>query len=133
MSIKKTFYIGKTRRKVDEVFFEMSRTNMLSDNSYEINASITGFPESFNRSLTRSVEIEEREKKELNPSYPSLTKVIDACSEFDAIVGTMAYFRQILRQYIEENPSIKLYEKIEGNLEELELDDIFWTHDCVSE
>ena len=131
MTIKKTIYIGKTRRKVIEVIFEMSRANVLSEQDYKIDASVTGLPDQFNRSWTPCVEIEEREKIEENPSYSNLNKVIEACSEFDVIVLALAYFRQILRQYIEENPTVKIFELIEGNLESLEIDDIFWTHDCV--
>jgi len=131
MTIKKIIYFGKTRRKVNELSFEMSSVKSLGGDDYEIDALITGFPEEFNRGWTRCVEIEKREKNEESPSYPSLKKTIEACSEFDVIVLTMAYFRQFLRTYLEENLNTKLYELIEGNLEVLEIDDIFWTHDCV--
>lgn len=131
MSIKKSLYYGKTRRKVDELWFEMSVINKLCSDHYTIEAEITGFPEIYNRSMTRCVEIEEREKSETNPTYPSIKKTIEAWSEFDVLVNAMAYFRQHLRAYIEAHPKIKLYEKIEGDLEALEIDDIFWTHDCV--
>lgn len=133
MTIKKTIYIGKTRRKVDKVLIEMSRAKVLGEQDHEIDASISGLPQSFNRSLTRFVEIEERERTEVSPSYPKLEKVIHACSEFDVIVLALAYIRQILRHYLEENPNIKLYELVEGELDALDIDDIFWTHDCVSD
>lgn len=131
MSIKKSIYYGRTRRKVDEVWFEMSAINRLSSDHFTIEAEITGFPEIYNRSMTRCVEIEEREKSETNPTYPSIKKTIEAWSEFDVLVNAMAYFRQHLRAFIETDPKIKLYEKVEGNLEALEINDIFWTHDCA--
>ena len=94
MSIKKSIYYGRTRRKVDEVWFEMSAINRLSSDHFTIEAEITGFPEIYNRSMTRCVEIEEREKSETNPTYPSIKKTIEAWSEFDVLVNAMAYFRQ---------------------------------------
>lgn len=131
MAIKKTIYFGKTRRKVNELLLEMSSDRKLGEHDYEIDALIRGFPEQFNRSWTRCVEVEEREKNEKNPSYPSLQKTIEADSEFDAIVSAMAFFRQFLRKYLMENPRTKFYDFMAGNLEILEIDDIFWTHDCV--
>jgi hypothetical protein len=131
MSIKKSIYYGKTRRKVDELLFEMSTINTLSPEHFTIEAEITGFPELYNRSMTRCVEIEERENSKTNPTYPSINKTIEAWSEFDVLIDAMAYFRQHLRNFIEVDPKIKLFEKIEGNLETLEVDDIFSTHDCV--
>lgn len=131
MTIKKTIYIGKTRRKVSEVSFEMSQVQKVDSSDFKINASIVGFPEQFNRNLTPGIVVQEKEKNEPNPSYSSLFKEIEASCEFDSLVLAMAYFRQMLRLYLEQNSGIKLFELFEGNLEALEFDDIFWTHDCV--
>ena len=44
----------------------------------------------------------------------------------------MSFLRQLLMQLKEDSPKIKIYEKFDDNLEEVTINDIFWTHDCLT-
>lgn len=61
----------------------------------------------------------------------SITETQQANSPFDCIVLGLAYLRQTLRRYSKENPKLKYYVEIEGQLEEHSIEDVFWTHDCA--
>ncbi len=133
MKIKKILYYGKSRRKVSELIIEMSEVTTVSIGLHKIKCVLFGLPDQWNKLHTRCVEIEAREKREESPLYSFICKEIEEGAEFDALVNAMAYFRQNIRLFIEDNPGMKLYENIEGGLEPLEVEDVFWTHDCVPE
>ncbi|WP_318509957.1 hypothetical protein [Photobacterium leiognathi] len=131
MAIKKEIYFGKTRRKVFELIFEMSDVKSSENDGYETNAIIIGLPKDYNRMGTRDAEAEEKEERDGREKYTIQGLKIEAASEFDVLIFTFAFFRQVLRQFMLENPSIKLYSLIDDYLELQEIDDVFWTHDCV--
>jgi hypothetical protein len=58
-------------------------------------------------------------------------KTLKARDGFDAIRLGLAGLRQLLRHFQRQNPSIKYFDRIDGNLVEQSVEDIFWTHDCV--
>ena len=60
-------------------------------------------------------------------------RILEANSQFDCIILGLAFLRQALRQLLETNPKLKFYEETEGNLEEITIEDIFWTHDCITD
>ena len=60
-------------------------------------------------------------------------RVLEGNSSFDCMVLGMAFLRQALRTYLAENPSVKIFEDIDGSLERVEIEDVFWVHDCVKE
>ncbi|WP_204902952.1 hypothetical protein, partial [Microbulbifer mangrovi] len=60
-------------------------------------------------------------------------RTLEGNSAFDCIVLGMAFLRQSLRTLKERNPGLNFYEEIEGRLEKVEIEDIFWVHDCVPE
>lgn len=60
-------------------------------------------------------------------------KVLEGNSAFDCMVLAMAFLRQSLRNFKSQNPKIKFFEDAEGELEEITIEDIFWTHDCVTD
>ena len=92
---------------------------------------VSGLPDEFNRSRTTLVEIGKLEGIGKKSNYPSLKMTVDGLTEFDAIVMGLAFLRQSLRSFIESSPSSKIYGKYGEDLEVLEIEDIFWTHDCL--
>lgn len=54
-------------------------------------------------------------------------------SAFDCLICSMAYLRQTLRCLKSENSKIKFYFELDGELEALTIEDIFMTHDCVTD
>lgn len=63
----------------------------------------------------------------------SVDKELDGNSAFDCVTLGMAFLRQSLRALQSENPGIKFYEECDGELEEITVEDIFWTHDCITD
>lgn len=107
MDVTKTLKCGKTRRKLEELTLSSSFKRDTEKNLYVITFSVNG---AFH--FERSVE-----EIEL----------------FDAIKIGYAGLRQALRHFKKENPSVKFFEDIEGELLEQTVEDIFWTHDCITD
>ena len=130
MNINKSLFYGKSRRKVEQITLDMSSPELV-DGRYIVNAMVSGLPDEFNRSRTTLVEIGKLEGIGKKSNYPSLKMTVDGLTEFDAIVMGLAFLRQSLRSFIESSPSSKIYGKYGEDLEVLEIEDIFWTHDCL--
>lgn len=62
----------------------------------------------------------------------SETKDVQGRSSFDCFVCGMAYLRQMLRLLKSKSTSTKFYFEFDGELDELTIEDIFMTHDCVT-
>jgi hypothetical protein len=62
----------------------------------------------------------------------SIEKELEGNSAFDCLTLGLAFLRQSLRSLVTENPKIKFFEEVDGDLEEITIEDIFWTHDCVT-
>lgn len=60
-------------------------------------------------------------------------KELEGNSAFDCVTLGMAFLRQSLRALQRENPKIKFYEEYDGDLEEIKFEDVFWTHDCITD
>lgn len=60
-------------------------------------------------------------------------KILEGNSAFDCIVLGMSFLRQALRSYVIANPKIKFFEEADDELEEITIEDIFWTHDCITD
>ena len=130
MNINKSLYYGKSRRKVERISLDMSKPELV-DGRYVVNASASGLPDEFNRSRTSGAEVSKLERLGKKATCPSLKSIVDGLTEFDAIVLGLAFLRQTLRSFIESSTSTKIYEKYGEDLEVLEIEYIFWTHDCV--
>lgn len=63
----------------------------------------------------------------------SENRILKGNSAFDCMVLGMAFLRQSLRALKERIPSINFYEETEGELQKVEIEDIFWVHDCTPE
>lgn len=106
MEITKSIKCGKTRRKLEDITLTAA-FEITADNIYNVTFSSNG-----EITFSRSVQ-------EFNL--------------FDAIKIGYAGLRQLLSHYQNENPTIKFFEEIDGELIEQTIQDIFWTHDCVSD
>jgi len=107
MDVTKTLKCGKTRRKLQEITLSSSFKRENDKNIYVITFCVSGAFD-FKRSV---------EEFEL----------------FDAIKTGYAGLRQALRYFKNENPTIKFYEDVDGELLEQTIEDIFWTHDCITD
>lgn len=98
---------GKSRRKVEEISLEIRDIECRSDKNWFYHVICTGL---------------------INED-----KVLEGNSAFDCVVLGMAFLRQALRRLEDGQPKLKFYEDVDGDLEELTIADIFWTHDCVTD
>jgi len=105
MQFSKKYLYGNSRKKVEDLSLSLEIEE--EDGIYKYNMQVAG-PIDFERELEES-------------------------DLFSALNTGMAGLRQSLRRVKEENPKIKFYEKIEDELVEQTIEDIFWTHDCVSD
>ncbi|MDN3648425.1 hypothetical protein QWZ13_05830 [Reinekea marina] len=58
--------------------------------------------------------------------------MIEARSHFDCLMCGAAFLRQTLRLIMDLNSKLKLFFEFDGKLDEITIDDIFMTHDCVT-
>lgn len=108
LSFKYYMKVGGSRRKVEPIELNLGMPKCKgADNDWSVNCSISGF-------MSESKEIEGR-------------------SAFDCIVCGIAYLRQSLRFLKSINPRLKWFYDFEGILEEIEIEDIFMTHDCITD
>jgi len=98
--------LGRSRRKVESVTFKL----------FEIKGE--------GRNWTYRVIIE---------GAMSQDETQEANDAFDCLIMGMAYFRQFLRRYLSDNPKTKIYYEFESELEQLSVEDVFWTHDCITD
>jgi hypothetical protein len=62
-----------------------------------------------------------------------IDKTLEGNSAFDCLTLGLAFLRQSLRRLLEDQPGTIFYFENAGKLEEMSVDDIFWTHDCIPE
>lgn len=100
--------IGNSRRKVESLNMVLGKPSCRgADNDWVIECEISGF-------------------------YCE-SKNIEARSAFDCLVCGIAYLRQTLRLVMANNPKSKLFFEFEGSLDEMTIEDIFMTHDCITD
>jgi hypothetical protein len=99
---------GASRRKVEALNLYLGEPSCLGDDDdWVIKCEVSGF---FNE-----------------------TKDVQGRSAFDCLVCGMAYLRQTLRFIKAGNPKMKFYFEFDGQLDELTIEDIFMTHDCITD
>ena len=87
--------------------------------------------------LSLSLEISKKDKNLFSISfktdgYSQYENTIEEFGEFQSIVFGLAGLRQALRLLEADDPKLKFYENQGGTLNEITIEDVFWTHDCVS-
>lgn len=100
--------VGDTRRKVEPLYMVVGKPYCNGEaNDWISECSMSGF-------------------------Y-SESKKVEGRSAFDALMCGTAYLRQTLRLVQQDHPKLKLYFEFDGDLDELMIDDIFMTHDCITD
>lgn len=100
--------VGNTRRKIEALDMLIGMPECRGeDNDWVVNCSLSGF-------------------------Y-SEEKKVEGRSAFDCFVCGLAYLRQTIRFVQSNNPKLKLFFEFDGSLEEIEIDDVFMTHDCITD
>ncbi|GAA6151566.1 hypothetical protein [Pseudoteredinibacter isoporae] len=100
--------IGSSRRKVEPLNMVLGKPFCRDeDNDWVVECAISGF-------------------------Y-SESKKVEGRSAFDCLICGMAYFRQSLRFIKLNNQKLKLFFEFEKNLDEITIDDVFMTHDCITD
>lgn len=98
---------GTSRRKVETINMSVGEPYCKGDdNDWIVECSISGFF--------------------------SDAKAVQGRSHFDCLVCGMAYLRQMLRLYKSQSSNMKFYFEFDGELDELTIEDIFMTHDCIT-
>lgn len=100
--------VGISRQKVESLKMVLGKpTSRGADNDWVVECAISGF-------------------------Y-SESKDVQGRSAFDCLICGMAYLRQTLRLIKGNNQKLKYFFELDGNLDELMIDDIFMTHDCMTD
>lgn len=102
-----SIFFGKSRRKVENITLTLKDIQEHDDESWTYHVICTG--------------------------AISEDKVLQANSPFACIILGMAFLRQALRRFKADQSKIKFYEDTECGLEEITIEDVFWTHDCITE
>jgi len=98
---------GNSRRKVEDIYLEIKDIKCVGGDIWQYHVVLQGA---------------------INED-----KVLDGNSCFDCLVLGLAFLRQSLRMLKQDNPKIKFFEIIDKDLEEITIEDIFCTHDCITD